>query len=69
MLGEFDTKIDSGREVRAHDSTADMHYLILPMQPAGTEGWWNSLICVYGLYRLFDTRAIDRDQSRPSVLS
>ena len=22
-----------------HDSTADMRYLVLPMRPAGTEGW------------------------------
>ncbi|HZM35175.1 MAG TPA: nitrile hydratase subunit alpha, partial [Burkholderiales bacterium] len=24
---------------RVHDSTADMRYLVLPMRPAGTEGW------------------------------
>jgi len=22
-----------------HDSTADMRYLVLPMRPAGTDGW------------------------------
>ena len=26
-------------EVRVHDSTADMRYLVLPMRPKGTEGW------------------------------
>jgi nitrile hydratase len=26
-------------ELRVHDSTADMRYLVLPMRPAGTEGW------------------------------
>ena len=25
--------------VRVHDSTADMRYLVLPMRPAGTDGW------------------------------
>jgi len=25
--------------IRVHDSTADMRYLVLPMRPAGTEGW------------------------------
>jgi nitrile hydratase len=25
--------------VRVHDSTADMRYLVLPVRPAGTEGW------------------------------
>ena len=22
-----------------HDSTADMRYMVLPLRPAGTEGW------------------------------
>jgi len=26
-------------QVRVHDSTADMRYLVLPMRPALTEGW------------------------------
>jgi len=39
VLREFGTEIDSEREVRVHDSTADMRYLVLPMQPEGTEGW------------------------------
>ena len=39
VLREFGTEIDPGREVRVHDSTADMRYLVLPMQPEGTEGW------------------------------
>jgi nitrile hydratase subunit alpha len=26
-------------EVRVHDSTADLRYLVLPLRPAGTEGW------------------------------
>jgi nitrile hydratase subunit alpha len=29
----------SGTEVRVHDSTADLRYLVLPLRPAGTEGW------------------------------
>ena len=39
VLREFGTEIDPAREVRVHDSTADMRYLVLPMQPDGTEGW------------------------------
>ncbi len=39
VLREFGTEIDPEREVRVHDSTADMRYLVLPMQPEGTEGW------------------------------
>ena len=39
VLKEFGTEIDGKREVRVHDSTADMRYLVLPMRPKGTEGW------------------------------
>ncbi|MCW5773144.1 MAG: nitrile hydratase subunit alpha [Rhodospirillaceae bacterium] len=39
VLREFGTEIAPDREVRVHDSTADMRYLVLPMRPAGTEGW------------------------------
>ena len=39
VLREFGTEIALAREVRVHDSTADMRYLVLPMQPDGTEGW------------------------------
>jgi len=39
VLAEFGTKIPDDVEVRVHDSTADMRYLVLPRRPAGTEGW------------------------------
>ncbi|WP_193180158.1 nitrile hydratase subunit alpha [Nisaea sediminum] len=38
VLREFGTEIADNREVRVHDSTADMRYFVLPMRPAGTEG-------------------------------
>jgi nitrile hydratase subunit alpha len=37
VLREFGTEIAEGREVRVHDSTADMRYFVLPMRPEGTE--------------------------------
>jgi|SRR5215471_930864 len=37
VLKEFGTTIPQNVEVRVHDSTADMRYLVLPMRPAGTE--------------------------------
>ena len=37
VLGEFGTEIAPDRELRVHDSTADMRYLVLPMRPEGTE--------------------------------
>ena len=39
VLQEFGLKIKKGTAIRVHDSTADMRYLVLPMRPAGTEGW------------------------------
>lgn len=39
VLAEFGTRIPGDVEVRVHDSTADMRYLVLPARPAGTEGW------------------------------
>ncbi|MBS0243212.1 MAG: nitrile hydratase subunit alpha [Proteobacteria bacterium] len=39
VLAEFGVHVPSGVEVRVHDSTADLRYLILPMRPAGTDGW------------------------------
>ncbi|MBX6320320.1 MAG: nitrile hydratase subunit alpha [Rhodospirillaceae bacterium] len=39
VLAEFGTVIPDDVTVRVHDSTADLRYLVLPMRPAGTEGW------------------------------
>jgi nitrile hydratase len=39
VLREFGTEMPDDVELRVHDSTADMRYLILPERPAGTDGW------------------------------
>ena len=39
VLAEFGTRIPEGVRIRVHDSTADMRYVVLPMRPAGTDGW------------------------------
>jgi len=39
VLREFGTVLPDDVEVRVHDSTADMRYMVMPMRPAGTEGW------------------------------
>ncbi len=38
VLAEFGTELPDEIEIRVHDSTADMRYLVLPWRPAGTEG-------------------------------
>lgn len=39
VLAEFGLTLPDGIMVRVHDSTADMRYMVLPMRPAGTDGW------------------------------
>jgi len=38
VLSEFGTVVPDDVEIRVHDSTADMRYLVLPRRPEGTEG-------------------------------
>ena len=39
VLREFGTELAEEVEIRVHDSTAEMRYMVLPRRPAGTEGW------------------------------
>jgi len=39
VLAEFGLKIPDRIQIRVHDSTADMRYIVIPMRPADTEGW------------------------------
>lgn len=39
VLADFDVTLPAGTEIRVWDSTAETRFLVLPMQPAGTEGW------------------------------
>ena len=38
VLKEFGTELPDDVEIRVHDSTADMRYLVLPRRPEGTAG-------------------------------
>jgi nitrile hydratase len=39
VLQEFGLTMPLETQIRVHDSTADMRYMVLPMRPAGTDGW------------------------------
>jgi nitrile hydratase len=39
VLKEFGVEVPGDVEVRVHDSTAELRYMVLPQRPAGTEGW------------------------------
>ena len=38
-MREFGLNPPDDVEVRVHDSTADIRYLVLPLRPKGTESW------------------------------
>ena len=39
VLAEFGMTLPEATAVRVWDSTAELRYLVIPMRPAGTEGW------------------------------
>ncbi len=39
VLKEFGVELDAGVDVRVHDSTAELRYMVLPQRPPGTDGW------------------------------
>ncbi|MXP62424.1 nitrile hydratase subunit alpha [Roseomonas sp. M0104] len=39
VLADFGVTLPEGTRLRVWDSTAEIRYLVLPMRPAGTEGW------------------------------
>ena len=39
LIAEWGTILPQGVQVRVVDSTADYRWMVLPMRPAGTEGW------------------------------
>jgi nitrile hydratase len=39
VLRDFGVELPETTKIRVWDSTAEMRYLVLPMRPAGTEGW------------------------------
>jgi nitrile hydratase subunit alpha len=39
VLAEFGMEVDDEVELRVHDSTAERRYLVLPLRPAGTDGF------------------------------
>ena len=39
VLADFGVQLAAGTSIRVWDSTAEVRYLVLPMRPAGTQGW------------------------------
>jgi len=39
VLADFGVTLPKETEIRVWDSTAELRYMVLPLRPAGTEGW------------------------------
>ena len=39
VLAEFGVELEPGVDVRVHDSTAELRYMVLPQRPPATVGW------------------------------
>ncbi len=39
VLSEFGVTLPDTVQIRVHDSTADMRYVVIPARPDGTDGW------------------------------
>jgi nitrile hydratase len=39
VLKDFGVTLPADTEIRVWDSTAETRFIVLPMRPAGTEGW------------------------------
>ena len=39
VLADFGVTLPETTRIEVHDSTAEVRYLVIPMRPAGTEGW------------------------------
>ena len=39
VLADFGVTLPKDTEIRVWDSTAELRYLVVPMRPAGTDGW------------------------------
>jgi nitrile hydratase len=39
VLAEFGVSLPDSTRIRVWDSTAEVRYLVIPMRPAGTDGW------------------------------
>jgi len=39
VLADFGLELPAGTRIRVWDSTAETRFMVLPMRPAGTDGW------------------------------
>ena len=64
VLADFGVSLPKDTEIRVWDSTAETRFIVLPMRPAGTEGWSEDKLADL-VTREFDDRHRPAAQSQP----
>ncbi len=54
VLADFGVTLPAGTGIRVWDSTAETRFIVLPMRPAGTEGWSEEKLASAGHARQHD---------------
>lgn len=69
VLREFGVHLGDDTEVRVHDSTAELRYMVLPQRPAGTDDWSEAELAklvtrdsLIGTQRILETPTYDEVQ-------
>lgn len=66
VLAEFGTSIPDDVDLRVHDSTADMRYLVLPRRPEGSEGMSEAaLAALVGRDAMIGVALVRREAAAP----
>ncbi len=58
VLADFGLVLPGGTRIEVHDSTAEIRYLVVPMRPAGTDGWDTDRLARPRHARLHDRRRV-----------
>jgi nitrile hydratase len=67
VLAEFGVTLPAGTQVRVWDSTAEVRYLVVPMRPAGTEGWSEERLATLVTRDSMIGTGLAREPSAPEV--
>ena len=67
VLAEFGVDAARRHEIRVWDSTAEMRYLVVPMRPAGTEGWSEEQLAALVTRDSHDRHRLPKAPARPRM--
>ncbi len=65
VLGDFGVSLPDSTGIRVWDSTAETRYLVLPLRPAGTQGWTEEQLAALVTRDSMIGTGLARDPARP----